>query len=84
MKAMDEEGVTFTSRHYRRGRDDGMQAGMRPLLRQFERKLARSLTEAERAVLGRHLELQGPDHVGDVALDLDGPAHAAWLADPSA
>jgi hypothetical protein len=79
MKAMDDQGVTFSSKLYRRGRDDGMrdgmqagmQAGMRPLLHQFERKLARKLTEPEREVLRQRLGSLGPDPLGDIVLDLD-------------
>ena len=88
MKAMDDQGVTFSSKLYRRGRDDGkregVQEGLSPLLHLFERKLARKLTEAERDVLRRRLESVGPDRLGDVVFDLDGPALAAWVATPDA
>jgi len=85
MKAMDDQGVTFTSRLYRRGRDDGMLEGMqRPIAHLFERKLARPLTDAERALLRQRTEAAGPDRLGDVVLDLDPVALAAWLSDPDA
>jgi hypothetical protein len=87
MKAMDDQGVTFSSKLYRRGKDDGklegVQEGMGPLLHQFERKLGRTLTEPEREALRLRLKSIGPDRLGDAALDLDGPALAAWIAGPT-
>ncbi len=62
----------------------GMEKGLRPLLRQVERRLARALTETEHAALVARLTALGPDRLGDVVLDLDPPALAAWLADPDA
>lgn len=84
MKAMDDQGVTFTSKLYRRGRDDGMQAGLGPIQHQFERKLGRNLTEQERETLRQRLESVGAVRLGDVALDLEGDALAAWIASPTA
>ena len=58
--------------------------GLAPLVRQFERRLSRSLTDPERATLVERLVTAGPDRLGDVVLDLDTPSLAAWLADPDA
>ncbi|MFO0608920.1 MAG: hypothetical protein U0324_37485 [Polyangiales bacterium] len=67
-----------------KGREEGLETGLRPLLRQFERRLARPLTDAEHAALVDRLTALGPDRLGDVVLDLDPSALAAWLADPDA
>ncbi|MBI5517561.1 MAG: hypothetical protein HY909_27570 [Deltaproteobacteria bacterium] len=55
-----------------------------PLLHQFERKLCRVLTEAERETLLGRLVAMGPTRLSDVVLDLDGPTLDAWLRDPAA
>jgi hypothetical protein len=68
----------------KKGREEGLEAGLRPLLRLFERRLARALTGAEHTALVARLTALGPDRLGDVVLDLDPPALAAWLADPDA
>jgi hypothetical protein len=88
MKAMDEKGITFTSTLYRRGHDDGAREGLKEGLKEglgavvhmFERKLGRALTAQEREVIYLRAETQGTVRLGDIALDLDGPALAAWLA----
>ena len=54
------------------------------ILHQFARKLARPLSESERAQVLDRLARLGPDRLGDVVLDLDATALAAWLADPAA
>jgi hypothetical protein len=59
----------------------GMQQG---LLRLFSQRLARALSDVERAVIVARLETLGADRLGDVVLDLSAPALAAWLADPAA
>ena len=66
------------------GRHEGLAAGLRLLVRQFERRLGRSLSDAERGVLSSRLDVVGPDRLGDVVLDLDSAALAAWLASPTA
>ncbi|MFO0602349.1 MAG: hypothetical protein U0324_04195 [Polyangiales bacterium] len=66
------------------GMERGREEGLRPLLRLFERRLARALTGVEHAALVARLTTLGPDRLGDVVLDLDPPALAAWLADPDA
>ena len=66
------------------GRHEGFAAGLQPLVRLFERRLGRSLADAERGVLSSRLDVVGPDRLGDVVLDLDSAALAAWLASPTA
>ncbi len=66
------------------GRTEGLRDGLAPLLRQFERRLARPLTETDRAALFARLDTLGPTRIGDVVLDLDPVALAQWLADPAA
>ena len=51
---------------------------------QFERRLHRTLTDAERDTLRVRLAALGPERLGDVVLDLDGDTLAAWIADPNA
>jgi hypothetical protein len=63
-------------------RIEGIQAGLAPLVRQFERRLARSLAPAERAVLLERLQQQGAERLADVVLDLSREELAAWLAAP--
>jgi hypothetical protein len=66
------------------GLERGLAAGLRPLVRLFERRLGRSLSDAERGALASRLDVVGPDRLGDVVLDLDSAALAAWLASPTA
>jgi hypothetical protein len=49
----------------------------------FERRLGRVLREDERARLRERTETLGPDHLGDLVLDLSVNELAAWLADPN-
>jgi hypothetical protein len=42
------------------------------------------LADADRRAVATRLDLVGPERLGDVVLDLDGDALAAWLADPNA
>ncbi len=62
----------------------GLAQGLRPLQHLFERRLGRSLTDAECDVLLARLTSSGADRLGDVVLDLSPDALAAWLADPDA
>ncbi len=66
------------------GRNEGRREGVAPLVRLFERRLSRALTEAEQRVLLARLDTVGPARLGDVVLDLDPAALAAWLDDPDA
>ncbi len=66
------------------GLRDGRTEGLGPLLRQFERRLGRALTDAERAALFARLDTFGPTCLGDVVLDLDPVGLERWLADPVA
>ena len=71
------------------GRQQGVQQGMQQgqrmtLLRQIAHKLARPLTDEERARVAARLDALGPDRLGDVVLDLSPTALADWLADPDA
>lgn len=92
MKAMDEKGLTGTSKVFRffeeRGRKEGLKEGrhegLAVTVRQFERKLGRALTDPERETLYARAGSLGPARIGDLVLDLDGPALAAWLAAPDA
>lgn len=66
-------------------RNEGRRAGLQSSLHHlFVRKLARPLTEEERAAIALRLDTLGPDRLGDAVLDLDAEALAAWLADPAA
>jgi hypothetical protein len=69
---------------HKEGREEGREEGIAPLRRLFERKLGRALSDEEAAALTARLDSLGPDRLGDVALDLDGAALAAWLGDPNA
>ncbi len=76
-KKAQERGLT-------EGLTEGLAKGMAPLLRQFQRKLGRALTDAERNSLLARLERLGPDRLGDVALDMNDVQLSAWLDDPDA
>jgi Putative restriction endonuclease len=52
------------------------------LERQFARRLARPLTEAERATLRTRLLADGSEQIGDLVLDLTPEALADWLRAP--
>jgi hypothetical protein len=62
----------------------GVLQGLQPVRHQFERRLGRRLDAAEQSVLQQRLAMLGGDRLGDVVLDLDAVALAAWLADPAA
>ena len=67
-----------------KGRKEGLDQGIGPLVHQFERRLRRTLSEEERSVLQGRLGSHGPARLGDVVLDLDPEVLARWLADPNA
>ena len=64
--------------------DEGRSEGLGPVEHQFARRLGRSLVANERAELLRRLDTLGASRIGDVVLDLERDALAAWLADPDA
>lgn len=64
--------------------ENGRREGMKPLARQFERRLQRPLTGDEIEVLLRRLDTLGAERLGDVVLDLSPEALASWLAAPDA
>jgi Uma2 family endonuclease len=70
------------------GRDEGLEAGLEaglsPLVHQLERRLGRRLSDGERRSLAARFPRLGPARLGDVVLDLDPAALAAWLADEDA
>ncbi len=69
---------------FRAGLERGLETGLRPLVRLFERRLGRPLSYAERGALASRLDVVDPDRLGDVVLDLDSAALAAWLASTNA
>ena len=66
------------------GLSQGLSQGLQPLVHLFERRLARSLTDAEQTTLRERFNRVGPARLGDVVLDLSADTLAAWLADPDA
>ena len=66
------------------GIERGIERGIAPLLGQIARKLHRPLTDADRRAITARLDLVGPDRLGEVVLDFNSDALAAWLADPDA
>lgn len=69
---------------YERDKARWLSEGLAPLLHQYQRKLGRELTAAEHETLLSRLSTVGADRLGDVVLDLDGPALDRWLRDPAA
>lgn len=63
-----------------KGREEGREQGVGLLAHQFERRLARPLTSAEREVLVRRFDTFGPERLGDLVFDASPEALAAWLA----
>ena len=78
------EEVVMESWVYKQGKEKGREEGLGPLAHQFERRLARPLTSAEREVLVRRLDTLGPVRLGDLVFDGSPEALAAWLAAPDA
>jgi hypothetical protein len=66
---------------YEKGGREAVETILRTL---FVRRIGRTLTPEEQQALARHAEQLGAERVGEVVLDLDGDALAAWLADPNA
>jgi hypothetical protein len=95
-----EVGQTLVERGLKQGLEQGLERGLEQglerglergrsqalgsVVRQFERRLGRALSEAERGELLERQGRLGPERLGDVVLDLDAVALAAWLADPNA
>lgn len=74
----------FARKYFAEGRAEGVLEGeLKPLVRQFERRLARSLTPTEHARLMTQVRAQGLERIGDLVLDLTPEALAAWLATPN-
>lgn len=59
-------------------------ANQKTLTHMFEKRLARPLTEAQRAQLGEKIGRLGAERVSDVVLELGQDALASWLSDPAA
>jgi hypothetical protein len=71
------------------GRKEGLDAGKKQgkalkLSRQFEKRLARTLTDAEHATLIERMDRLGEDRLDDVLLTFTSEAVADWLANPGA
>ena len=76
---------TFEQQAVQRGLQQGVAQGVVLVLGHlFGRRLGRALTDNEMGVVRSRLETLGEDRLDDLALTLDGPALAAWLADPTA
>ncbi len=88
--AQAERQITEVRKQATQAREQATQAreqatrAQHALEHQFERRLHRALTDSERDTLRVRLTSLGPERLGDVVLDLDGDALAAWIADPSA
>ncbi|MBI5515319.1 MAG: hypothetical protein HY909_16190 [Deltaproteobacteria bacterium] len=67
-----------------RGIDKGIDRVLGALVRLFERRLARALTDEERVALRARIAVVGPERLGDVVLDLSPAELGAWLGDPTA
>jgi hypothetical protein len=59
------------------------EANKKTLTHQFEKRLARPLTEAERAQFQEKLGRLGAERISDVVLELGKDALASWLSDPA-
>ncbi|MEZ4294427.1 MAG: hypothetical protein R3B70_05590 [Polyangiaceae bacterium] len=81
LEAIENKGW---KRGKREGRAEGVREGMEPLLHLFTRRLGAPLTSAQEKTILRRMTTLGPDRLGDVVLDLDANALAAWLADSNA
>lgn len=85
MRNAEQAYEEMKARFRQEGRREGESVGRRfELQRLFARRLGRTLSATEEAVLLRRFDDLGPDRLGDLVLELDGPALAAWLAEPGA
>lgn len=67
------------------GRQQGEQEGQKKtLMHQFEKRLARPITQDELAQLQEKLGRLGAERISDVVLELSKDALASWLSDPAA
>jgi hypothetical protein len=67
------------------GREQGLEQGRElEYERLYQRRLGRTLSDAERATLRERWGRLGADRLGDVLLDSSAEALAVWLADPEA
>jgi flagellar biosynthesis/type III secretory pathway protein FliH len=62
-----------------KGIEQGLEKGAAALEHLLTRRLARPLTEAERATLRARLRADGSERIGDLVLDLTPDALADWL-----
>ncbi len=76
--------MTEAERLMAEGEKRGLNQGLAPLVRLYERRLGRALAEGERTALSKRLGTLGPERLGDVVLDLSPQELASWLADPNA
>ncbi len=71
------EAYEYMDRQHEEGRAEGARS---MLVRLTELKLARPLTDAERAAMLGRLDLDGVESVGGALVSLDRDALALWLA----
>jgi len=62
------------------GLSQGIAQGARSVGRMIERRLGRTLSDAERDHLATRILREGPERVGDLVLDLPPEALDAWVA----
>ncbi|HMY19621.1 MAG TPA: hypothetical protein PKA58_25020, partial [Polyangium sp.] len=62
------------------GLQEGRTEGLALLVRVFERRLGRSVTARERRRLVERFEKDGPELLGDAAVDLSPEQISSWLA----
>jgi flagellar biosynthesis/type III secretory pathway protein FliH len=66
------------------GLEEGLAQGLALLVAQFEHRLGRKISSAERQRIRERLDTLGPERLGRVVLDLGAEELADWLADPKA
>lgn len=62
------------------GQTKGLAQGLAALVRVFERRLGRAMTERERRRIAKRMSKDGPEKLGDVVVDLSAEQLVAWLA----